>query len=109
MSHAGSPALSAILLMPRGFEELAAMLSHLTAQTIADRLEVVLVHTPAGMATMESGVPIRTSTTLARDFTSPSKNERASRATLLRASLRANGPGESLISVRENRPRVRAA
>ncbi len=53
MSRAGSPALSAILLMPRGFEELAAMLSHLTAQTIADRLEVVLVHTPAGTATID--------------------------------------------------------
>jgi hypothetical protein len=39
--------------MPRGFEELAAMLSHLTAQTIADRLEVVLVHTPAGTATID--------------------------------------------------------
>jgi hypothetical protein len=40
MSHVASPVLTAVVLMPRAFHELAAMLSHLAAQ-LASRLEVV--------------------------------------------------------------------
>ncbi len=53
MSHVASPVLTAVVLMPRAFDELAAMLSHLTAQTLASRLEVVLVHTAAGRETLD--------------------------------------------------------
>lgn len=41
MSHVASPVLGAVVLMPRAFDELTAMLSHLAAQTLASRLEVV--------------------------------------------------------------------
>ena len=48
--------LTAVVLMPRGFNELAAILSCLAAQTLASDLEVVLVHTPAGRATIDRAV-----------------------------------------------------
>ena len=54
MTDAARPALTAVVLMPRAFKELAAMLSYLAAQTLAARLEVVLVHTPAGRATIDA-------------------------------------------------------
>ena len=56
MSPPTSPALTAIVLMPRAFDELAAMLSHLAAQTIAPALEVILVHTPAGRGAVDTSV-----------------------------------------------------
>jgi hypothetical protein len=43
-----------VVPMPRAFNELAAMLSYLAVQTLAPRLEVVLVHTPAGRATIDA-------------------------------------------------------
>jgi hypothetical protein len=39
--------LTAVVVMPRGVEELAGSLARLDAQTCRDRIEVVLVHTPA--------------------------------------------------------------
>ena len=39
--------LSAVLVMPRGFGELAESLRHLRSQTTPEIIEVVLVHTPA--------------------------------------------------------------
>ena len=39
--------LTAVLVMPRGFEELTEALRHLQAQTRRDAIEVVLVHTLA--------------------------------------------------------------
>ena len=39
--------LTAVLVMPRGFEELTEALRHLQAQTRRDAIEVVLVYTPA--------------------------------------------------------------
>jgi hypothetical protein len=39
--------LTAVLIMPRGFAEMAEALRHLQAQTRCDAIEVVLVHTPA--------------------------------------------------------------
>jgi hypothetical protein len=48
MSAAPTNALTAVVLMPRQFDELAASLFHLRRQTIARLIEVVLVHTPAG-------------------------------------------------------------
>ncbi len=41
-------ALTAVVLMPRRFEELTASLFHLQRQTIARSIEVALVHTAAG-------------------------------------------------------------
>jgi hypothetical protein len=38
--------LTAVLIMPRGFAEMAEALRHLQAQTRCDAIEVVLVHTP---------------------------------------------------------------
>jgi hypothetical protein len=47
---AGTPGvltLTAVVVMPRGVDELAGSLARLDAQTCRDRIEVVLVHTPA--------------------------------------------------------------
>lgn len=38
--------LTAVLVMPRGFGELAGAIAHLRAQTRRDAIEIVLVHTP---------------------------------------------------------------
>jgi hypothetical protein len=54
MSPPGTHVLTAVVVMPRAFDELAAMLSHLAKQTLASRLEVVLVHTPAGRSTIDA-------------------------------------------------------
>jgi hypothetical protein len=48
MSAPSTIALTAVVLMPRRFEELTASLFHLQRQTIARSIEVVLVHTAAG-------------------------------------------------------------
>ncbi len=45
--------LTAVLVMPRGFAELAEALRHLQAQTRRDAIEVVLVHTVAHAATID--------------------------------------------------------
>lgn len=44
--------LSAVIAMPRAFEELAGALAHLSAQTRRGDIEVVLVHTPSGAPTI---------------------------------------------------------
>ena len=48
-----NPALSAILLVPRGFDELTGTVAHLRAQTIRSRLQVVVVAGPAGAASVD--------------------------------------------------------
>ena len=47
--------LTAVLVMPRGFAEMAEALRHLQAQTRCDAIEVVLVHTPAYAADIDRG------------------------------------------------------
>ncbi len=47
--------LTAVLIMPRGFAEMAEALRHLQAQTRCDAIEVVLVHTPAHAADIDRG------------------------------------------------------
>jgi hypothetical protein len=53
MSLPGTHILTAVVVMPRAFNELSAMLSHLAKQTLASRLEIVLVHTTAGRGTID--------------------------------------------------------
>ena len=47
--------LTAVLIMPRGFGEMAEALRHLQAQTRCDAIEVVLVHTPPCAADIDRG------------------------------------------------------
>ena len=53
--EAGGPplTLTAVVVMPRGFGELAGSLARLDAQTRRDLIEVVLVHTPARAAEID--------------------------------------------------------
>lgn len=50
----GTLTLTAVVVMPRGVEELAGSLARLDAQTCRDRIEVVLVHTPAHAREIEA-------------------------------------------------------
>jgi hypothetical protein len=54
MSLRGTHVLIAVVVLLRAFNDLTAMLSHPATQTLASRLEVVLVHTPAGRGTIDA-------------------------------------------------------
>ncbi len=59
--------LSAVLVMPRGFGELAEAVRHLRAQTHPGAIEVVLVHTPARASEIDRSAfsPFKSLTTVA--------------------------------------------